>query len=82
MQVYGAIVYHGVEFINDELLTVDPKRTLYGIDWVFAGDLDFNECDIYASHKLPDGSTRFVSLIGRGALRQLLAWAAKHTEPA
>ena len=50
LTVYGGVIVKGKEYLNEEILDIDPKqRLLYGIDWKYAGDQFFEESDIVVS---------------------------------
>lgn len=45
--IWGCVVVDGKEYDCNEMQKLDPAaRWIYGIDWTYAGDLSFKECDI------------------------------------
>lgn len=73
VQMYSAVIVGGKTYDNDEMLQLPwNNRWVYGTDWIFAGDLDMDECDIVVC----GDNIKEQVFTGETALAEALAYAS------
>ena len=82
MNVYGAVVVHGVEYVDDEILNVIKDhpftRFIYGHNWEYAGDQGFDESNICVTDDDGKDVAGFSGIVG---LNDFVEWQQRGFVP-